>query len=83
MRVIGFLFGLILLFPGACALGYMALGVTLSPDLKASDWLSPVLWIIIAVALGGWGICFLVSYGGVRMMRYALKPDTRKPPPGD
>ena len=65
------LFGAILLLPGACALGFMAFGASMLPELGPSD-------LGAAAYIGGmglllWGVCFLISYGGFRMIRRGLR----------
>jgi hypothetical protein len=64
-------FGAVLLLPGACALGFMAFGASMLPGLGASDWGA-------AAYIGGmglllWGVCFLISYGGLLMIRRGLR----------
>jgi len=64
------LFGAVLLLPGACALGFMALGLSMLPGLGSSD-------LGAAAYMGGmglllWGVCFLISYGGFRMIKKGL-----------
>ncbi len=80
MRVIAFLFGVILLFPGACALTFMFIGVTALPALGSAEWRDLTIWAFIAFALVGWGVCFLISYGGILIMGQALKPRSAAPP---
>jgi hypothetical protein len=65
MRVLAFLFGVILLLPGLCSLGFMA--IYHDPSDLAS---SPIVLL--------WLVCFGVSFGGIMMIRYALRG--RAPP---
>jgi hypothetical protein len=58
MRVLGFIVGVILLLPGACSLGFMALSFGSSD----SGTLAP-LWIV----------CLLISAGGVAMIVRAVR----------
>jgi hypothetical protein len=60
MRILGLLFGAILLLPGLCSLGFM---VHILPD--PSQLLGPLglLWLV----------CFAISYGGIIMIRNALR----------
>ena len=82
MRIIAFLFGLILLFPGACALGFLVMGVTALPPLGSGEWRDSGVWGMIGIATIGWGFCFLISFGGMMIIRGAVKPSV-KPPPQD
>ncbi len=82
MRIIAFLFGLILLFPGVCAFGFMAAGITALPPLGSAEWRDSSIWGIMFVAAIGWGFCYLISFGGVMMMRAALKPRGKDAPAG-
>lgn len=61
-REIAILFGLLLLLPGACALGFMGLSLTMLPGLGPSDWKQ--IGGIAIPALLLWGVCFAISYGG-------------------
>jgi hypothetical protein len=70
-RFVMVLFGLVLLLPGACALGFMALGASMLPGLGRSDWGA-------AAYIGGmglllWGVCFIISYAGLQMIRKGLR----------
>ena len=60
LRVLAFIFGVILLLPGACSLGFMAifLGSGSLGDLGPL----PLLW----------PVCFAISFGGVMMIRRAI-----------
>jgi hypothetical protein len=75
LRVLAFLFGLILLLPGACSLGFMVFFV---PDAfnhpsNAGD-LAPLALL--------WAFCFLVSFGGVVLIRNAIRGQApRRDPP--
>jgi hypothetical protein len=66
MRVVVFLFGLVLLLPGACSLGYMVLVL---PSEFKSTYNDP--YLSLAELL--WAVCFLISFGGVLMIRYAWR----------
>ena len=59
MRVLGFLVGVILLLPGACALAFMGLSLGDS----GSEGPLPLLWIA----------CLAISVGGVFMIRNAVR----------
>ena len=85
MRVVAFLFGLILLLPGACALGFLVMGLSALPSLGSAEWRDSAVWGMIGIATVGWGFCFLISFGGILLMRGALKPSRELPPdaPGD
>jgi len=83
MRIIAFLFGVVLLAPGVCAFGFMAAGITALPPLGSAEWRDFDIWGMIGVAAVGWGFCYLISFGGVMLMRGALKPGKPPPPPGD
>lgn len=67
MRILAGLFGIILLLPGLCSLGFMVMEH--SPGELAS---SPIVLL--------WLICFGISFGGIMMIRYALRG---KAPPRD
>ena len=82
MRVVAFLFGLILLLPGACALGFLVMGLSALPSLGSAEWRDSSIWGIMFVAALGWGFCFLISFGGIMMMRAALKPQKPEAPAG-
>jgi hypothetical protein len=58
MRVIAFLFGVLLLLPGACSLVFMFL----SMGESGSAGLLVILWLI----------CFAISFGGILLIRRAL-----------
>ncbi len=79
MRAVAFLFGLILLLPGACALGFLVMGVSALPSLGSSEWRDSAIWGMIAIATVGWGICFLISFGGIMLMRSALNSARDRP----
>ena len=66
MRVLAFLLGLVLLLPGACSLGYMALII---PNEFKSTYNDP--YLPFAAML--WAFSFLVSFGGVLLIRYAWR----------
>jgi hypothetical protein len=78
MRVVAILIGLILLLPGACAFGFLVAGLSALPPLGSEEWRDGNIWGLIGVATVGWGLCFLISFGGVMMIRNAIKSD---PPP--
>jgi hypothetical protein len=79
MRVVAFLFGLILLLPGACAFAFMLGGISALPSLGSGEWRDSAIWGMIGIATIGWGFCFLISFGGIMIMRGALNP-TPEPP---
>ena len=64
VRVLGFILGVILLLPGACSLGFMFAS-------SGGDFgtLMPL-----------WLLCLAISFGGVLLIRSALR---RKPAPRD
>ena len=64
MRVLALLIGVILLLPGACSLGF----IVMSLGESGSQGPLPLLWLI----------CFAVSFGGVMLIRNALR---RRDPP--
>lgn len=77
MRVLAFLFGLILLLPGACALGFMSF---LIPEAFAH----PPNSSDVAQMAMLWAVCLLISFGGVVLIRNALRGQAprRDPPTG-
>jgi len=79
MRVLALLIGVILLAPGACALAFMGIGAFSLPSLGTGIWSDSSFWGFMFIALAGWSVCFLISYGGYRLIRSALKPPA--PPP--
>jgi hypothetical protein len=83
MRFIAFAIGLILLLPGACAFGFLIMSIPALPSLGSAEWRDAAIWGMIGIATVGWGFCFLISFGGVMLMRGALKPGKPPPPPGD
>ncbi len=78
MRVVAFLIGLILLLPGACALTFLVLGLSALPPLGSAEWRDGQVWGLMGVAALGWGFCFLISFGGILLIRNAVKSE---PPP--
>ena len=74
MRILAFLIGAILLLPGACALSFLVMGLTALPPLGSAEWRDGSIWGIIGIAIVGWGVCFLISFGGLMLIRNALKP---------
>lgn len=68
MRVLAVLFGIILLLPGLCSLGFMA--VVLPGNPGSGGWL---LWII----------CFAISFGGILMIRAGISGPQPPRPPAD
>jgi len=70
-RAIAIFFGIFLLLPGLCALGFMGLSLTMLPDLGPSDWKQ--IGGIAIPALLLWGVCFAMSYGGFLLIKNALK----------
>ena len=85
MRVIAFLIGLVLLLPGACAFVFLLGGVTALPELGSGEWRDPNVWGLIGIAASGWGVCFLISFGAIIVMRNALRspPQPSPSPPPD
>jgi len=79
MRVVAILIGIVLLLPGACAFGFMLAGVSALPSLGSAEWRDGDVWGMIGVATVGWGLCFLISFGGILLIRNAIRSD---PPPG-
>jgi hypothetical protein len=69
MRVLAFLVGIILLLPGACSLGFMALFIGSGGGGDVAPY--TLLWLV----------CFAISFGGVMLIRSALR--RREPGPGD
>ncbi|MDE3177674.1 MAG: hypothetical protein KGM15_16355 [Pseudomonadota bacterium] len=68
LRALGLLVGALLLLPGACSLGFMVffIGAALqSPSGSGAGDLGPLTLL--------WMFCFLVSFGGVAMIRAALR----------
>jgi len=75
LRVLALLCGLVLLLPGACSLGYMVL--TLPSEFKNTHndpYFSLAVWL--------WAFCFLISFGGVLMIRYAWRDARGERPRG-
>ena len=79
MQILAFLLGLVLLLPGGCSIGYMAL--ILPSEFKGAyhdPYLSIAEWV--------WAFSFLVSFGGILLIRNALRverddrPRTGDPP---
>jgi hypothetical protein len=64
MRVIAILFGLILLLPGACSLLFM---IGSLPSMFTRDLGGAAPLVLL------WVVCFGISYGGLMMIRSALK----------
>jgi hypothetical protein len=77
MRVVAILIGIVLLLPGACAFGFLVAGVSALPPLGSGEWRDSGVWGMIGIATVGWGLCFLISFGGVMLIRNAVK----SPPP--
>jgi hypothetical protein len=70
MRVLGFIVGVILLLPGACSLGFMAMSIG-----QSAGSLGPIPLL--------WFVCFLISAGGVAMIVKSVRgprPPPREPP---
>jgi hypothetical protein len=63
-------FGLVLLLPGMCALGFMSLGASMLPGLGSSDW--GAVGQMAALALPLWAVCFAISFGGIIIIKNAL-----------
>jgi hypothetical protein len=74
-RAIAILFGLLLLLPGACALGFMGLSLTMLPSLGSGEWRDIGQMALPALLL--WGVCFAISWGGFLIIRSTV----RKPAP--
>jgi hypothetical protein len=64
MRVLAVIFGVILLLPGLCSVGFM---VALSGSHGVE---SPIVLL--------WLVCFAISFGGILMIRNGLRG--RRPP---
>ena len=64
-------FGLILLLPGMCALGFMSLGASMLPGLGSSD--RGAVGQMAALAVPLWAVCLAVSFGGIIMIKNALR----------
>ena len=58
MRVLAFIFGVILLMPGACSIVFIGLSI-------GSSSLGPLPFL--------WLICFGISFGGFLLIRYAIQ----------
>jgi hypothetical protein len=69
LRALAIVFGVILLLPGACSLGFMALMLG-QPNGGDAGGLA-LLWLI----------CFAISFGGVMMIRSAIRGPRRRDPP--
>jgi hypothetical protein len=69
MRVLAVLFGIILLLPGLCSLGFM---VVLLPGSTNANALAP-FWLL-------WIVCFAISFGGFMMIRAGMR-EPRPPQP--
>jgi hypothetical protein len=70
-RAITIVFGLLLLLPGACALGFMGLGVSMLPTVGSSEWND--VWPMAGLGLVLWSVCFAISFGGIMLIRRALR----------
>ncbi|HXT07061.1 MAG TPA: hypothetical protein VN715_09015 [Roseiarcus sp.] len=68
MRVLAFIFGVILLLPGACSLGFMA--ILLGSGSLGDIGPLPLLWLI----------CFAISFGGIMMIRSAIRGSRPRDP---
>jgi hypothetical protein len=75
LRVLAIVCGLLLLLPGACSLGFMVIFI---PDaIRHSNSAGD-----IAPLAGLWAFCFLVGFGGVVMIRNAIRGQApRRDPP--
>jgi hypothetical protein len=85
MKIVAFLVGVILLLPGACALSFLVMGISALPPLGSAQWRDSSVWGIIGIATVGWGFCFVISYGGIMLIRNVFKsgpprPGDREPP---
>ena len=77
LRSFAFLFGLVLLFPGGCSISYMAFII---PSEFKSTYNDPYL----SIAEWVWALSFLVSFGGILLIRYALRVERdERPRTGD
>ena len=81
MKIVALLVGIILLLPGACALSFLVMGLPALPPLGSAQWRDGDVWGIIGIATVGWGLCFLISFGGIMLIRNTFKPDAPPPPP--
>jgi hypothetical protein len=73
LRVLALLFGVVLLLPGVCSLGFMAMFI---PDAVSRSGAAGELAPLAAL----WAVCFAISFGGVLMIRNAVRGSR---PPGD
>ena len=62
MRALAVIFGIILLLPGLCSLGFMALFI---PEAFRSGGAGENSLLLVL-----WLVCFAISYGGILMIRY-------------
>jgi hypothetical protein len=81
MKIVALLVGIILLLPGACALSFLVMGISALPSLGSAEWRDGDVWGMIGIATVGWGFCFLISYGGIMLIRNTFKPETPPAPP--
>jgi hypothetical protein len=77
LRIFAFLFGVVLLLPSGCSIGYMVLII---PNEFKSTYHDPYL----SIAEGVWAFSFLVSFGGILLIRNALRVERdERPRSGD
>ena len=79
LRALAFLLGLVLLLPGGCSIVYMALIIPGEFKSTYHDLYLPIAELV-------WAFSFLVSFGGILLIRNALRverdegPRTGDPP---
>jgi hypothetical protein len=66
LRVLALLFGVVLLLPGVCSLGFMAMFI---PDAVSRSGASGELAPLAAL----WAACFAISFGGFLLIRNAVR----------
>jgi hypothetical protein len=72
MRVLAILAGIILLLPGLCSLGFIALFL---PQVMGGQGASMANSPLILL----WIACFAISYGGFLMISYGMRGRTAPP----
>jgi hypothetical protein len=70
LRVLAILFGIILLLPGLCSLGFMAF--MLPAAFREGGGANPLVLL--------WLVCFAISYGGILMIRYGVRGERDRTP---
>lgn len=73
MRVLAVLCGVILLLPGLCSLGFIALSI---PDFMRGRGDAGAAGPLLLL----WLVCFAISFGGIVMIRYGVR-GKRQPAP--